>query len=152
MGTYITLIDSQVSWKDAAARASALPHVQATLFTDEALLALADGGNYGGTSDQQPVAQRRWYSGTNTLACRSATDIADILREFFDRFDDQGETHWPLAFDNKLGQQQLLLETLAPFIGPGSYLIWEDEDGDRFRWEFDGAGMKERFTAMQPYG
>jgi len=147
MGTYITLIDSQVSWKDAAARASALPHVQATLFTDEALLALADGGNYGGTSDQQPVAQRRWYSGTNTLACRSATDIADILREFFDRFDDQGGTHWQLRFDNKLGQQQLLMETLAPFIAAGSYLSWEDEDGDRFRWEFDGTVMAERHLA-----
>jgi hypothetical protein len=147
MGTYVTLIDSQVSWKDAAARAAALPQIQATLFTDQALLALADGGNYGGTSDQQPVAQRRWYSGTNTLICRSATDIADILGEFFDRFDDQGETHWQLTFDNKLGQNQLLMETLAPFIAAGSYLSWEDEDGDRFRWEFDGTVMAERHLA-----
>jgi len=147
MGTYVTLVDSQVSWKDAVARAAALPHVQGTLFTDEALLALADGGNYGGTSDQQPVAQRRWYSGTNTFACRSATDIGTILREFFDRFEDEGGTRWQLAFDNKQGQQQLLLETLAPFIAPKSYISWEDEDGDRVRWEFDGKVMAERHLA-----
>jgi hypothetical protein len=88
-------------------------------------------------------------SETNTLACRSANEIGTILRESFDRFEDEGGTRSQLAFDNKQGQQQLLIETLAPFITPGSYLNWEDEDGDQFRWEFDGADLVERSIAMQ---
>lgn len=38
----------------------------------------------------------------------------------------------------KIGDEEQLFAVLAPFIAPGSYIEMVGEDGDRWRWVFDG--------------
>lgn len=43
----------------------------------------------------------------------------------------------------KYGDDDLLFKTLAPYVEAGSYLEWLGEDGDKWRFTFDGKVMKQ---------
>lgn len=45
-------------------------------------------------------------------------------------------------YNNKTGQEDLFLHTIAPFVEEGSYAIWKGEDNAFYKWEFDGDAMK----------
>lgn len=47
------------------------------------------------------------------------------------------------CYDDKTGQEDVFLRFLAPFITAGSYIDWRGEEGEIFRWEFDGEKMAE---------
>lgn len=141
MGYYVALTDYDVAWKDEAAKEAALAHVKATMFTDEALETQASGGQFGGNSATLPVAMRAWYSWVSTDVCRKATDIGEIIEEFFDAYYLYDELQWHVEFDSKAGQEDLLMKTLAPFIEAGSYMAWRGEEGELYRWMFDGETM-----------
>jgi len=44
--------------------------------------------------------------------------------------------------NEKAGGERALYETLAPFVLPGSHLDFYGEDGDHWRWVFDGKTVK----------
>lgn len=44
--------------------------------------------------------------------------------------------------DGKLGDEDILFNTIAPFVGEGSYIEMVGEDGEMWRWVFDGNTMK----------
>ena len=44
-----------------------------------------------------------------------------------------------LEFDReKLGDEEMLFGALVPFVAPGGYIEMVGEDGDIWRWVFDG--------------
>ena len=143
MGYYTTLTGYDVRWKEGTDEAQVLQHVKETMFTDEALLKHAGGGSWP-IKEGAPVASYKWYSWTDTEACRNAETIGFILNQFFDdvTIDEAGDW-WP-EFDSKKGQEDHLMEVLAPFIDAGCYMEWRGEDGYLYRWEFDGERMTEK--------
>lgn len=142
MGYYTTLSSHDVRWKDGTNEAEVLQYVKATMFTDEALLAHASGGSFP-IKAGAPVSSYKWYSWIDMAKCRNAPHIADIIGEFFDEAAITDGEFW-LLFDSKKGDEDVLLQTLAPFIEAGSYMEWRGEDGYLYRWEFDGTTMTEK--------
>jgi hypothetical protein len=43
----------------------------------------------------------------------------------------------------KLGDDQILFDAIAPYVTPGSYIEMQGEDGARWRWVFDGKTCRE---------
>lgn len=43
----------------------------------------------------------------------------------------------------KIGDEAILFEAIAPFVEPGSFIEMLGEDGDRWRWMFDGKTCRE---------
>ena len=43
----------------------------------------------------------------------------------------------------KMGDEETLFAAVAPYVEPGSYIEMLGEDGDRWRWAFDGRTCKE---------
>lgn len=42
------------------------------------------------------------------------------------------------GYSSKTGCEDVFAAALAPFVEPGSYLTWEGEEGEEYRWAFDG--------------
>lgn len=97
------------------------------LFTPEKIERLGSYGKYS------------WVNTGDALAARSLPTM-------------MGEWGWPVeldeddnvvgiqfdAGDNKLGSEPALWGALAPFVRAGSYLAMVGEDGEHWRWWFDG--------------
>ena len=49
-----------------------------------------------------------------------------------------------VGYNNKIGQELLFMKALAPFVDVGSFINWQGEDGELWRWEFDGESVVER--------
>jgi hypothetical protein len=66
------------------------------------------------------------------------------------------EWRYPVQFDKegnvvgigfngeKMGQEEFMFQTIAPFVEAGSCIHMRGEDGSQWRWEFDGKTMKEK--------
>ncbi len=142
MGYYTTLTSHDVRWKAGTDEAQVLQHVKDTMFTDEALLAHAEGGSWPIPQDK-PASAYKWYSWISTEKCRNATTIAEVIGEFFDECTIKDGEFW-LGFYSKQGQEDHLIGVLAPFIEDGSYLEWRGEDGYLYRWTIEGGVMTEQ--------
>lgn len=148
MGYYTQLVNVDVRFKEGTDMDAALQHVKDTMFTDEALLAYATGGRYPKTGD---VAADTWYAWTNTNVCRNATELDTILKEFFDEAElvtVDGLIELRAQHDNKKGQEDLLMQALAPFLTDDSSMEWVGEDHERYMWEFDGTTMVEKYATL----
>lgn len=49
-----------------------------------------------------------------------------------------------IFFFNKLGQESLFLEAIAPYVESGSYIVWKGEDGTMWVHEFLEGKMTEK--------
>jgi len=58
--------------------------------------------------------------------------------------DDSGNAIGICFKGEKLGDDEFLFQTLAPFVKRGSYIDMRGEDGALWRWKFDGKTMKEQ--------
>ncbi len=47
-------------------------------------------------------------------------------------------------YDSKSGDEDYLMATIAPWVTKGSWIEWRGEDGEQWRWEFDGSRMLRR--------
>ena len=84
----------------------------------------ARGGSFSGgkCTDQ-------WYSWCDMEFLRNATDIYDVLEHFgFHLEVVDGNIHH-MWYDNKTGQEDLLLETIGHFFEDGAVIEWKGEDG-----------------------
>ncbi|PSR31229.1 MAG: hypothetical protein C7B46_17060 [Sulfobacillus benefaciens] len=48
----------------------------------------------------------------------------------------------------KPGDEAILFQALAPFVDAGSFVAMQGEDGDLWRWVFEGQQMREQFPQM----
>ena len=45
------------------------------------------------------------------------------------------------GYDNKVGDEEVFIAAIAPWIESESYFDWRGEDGDQWRWAFDSGEM-----------
>ena len=112
---------------------------------------LKHGGIWGGKEEyyMKPVGSTSlassarknfsWMDWNYDETCANAEDIFDQLG--FDTEIDENGNLRVLSYDNKSGQEELFLEACAPYVTPGSYIVWEGEDRAMWKNEFDGETM-----------
>lgn len=59
----------------------------------------------------------------------------------FELLDDEGSIVVDNYPDAKSGDEAEIFELLSPFIDAGGHFEWHGEDGEHWRWEFDGEAM-----------
>ena len=89
----------------------------------------------------------KWYSWVDTKKFVNAETLADALGEWrwncYIR-EDTGDLV-EITFDGeKLGDDEILLSAIAPFVEAGSYIEMEGEEGCHWKWCFDGKTMTEK--------
>lgn len=143
MGYYVDCTESKLRFKgDAPDERMLAEYVKEKMFTDEALKTKASGGSYPRpTTKDYDATKYHWYSWTDSMVCRKAETVWEIIDEFVDEIVMNEDGSWQIIFSSKTGQEDVLFETLAPFMEPGSYANWTGEDDSHWRWEFDGEKM-----------
>lgn len=84
-----------------------------------------------------------WFSWACWNYHETCKDLVDVLNEFgFEHidFDNLGNIE-SLSFDSKTGNEDALLEAIAPFVEPGSYIEWQGEEQDIWRNSFYDGNM-----------
>lgn len=139
MGYWIEQTDCRVRMR-AADKAAAL----------EAMYRMWDPGRELDMTGGRWHGQERtfaWYAWTDHARWRSRgfATFEDAISDwdFFVLVDDDGDIVDLCSRDTKLGQQELVLAAIAPWVEAGSHLDFEGEDGYRWRWEFDGGSVRE---------
>lgn len=71
--------------------------------------------------------------------------MADTLEEAMSAWRWETESYWKyILFDGeKLGDDLLLFDAIAPYVEAGSYIEMQGEDGAIWRWIFDGKTCRE---------
>lgn len=88
-----------------------------------------------------------WMDWNYDETCANAEEIFNQLG--FDTEIDKNGNLRVLHYDNKSDQEKLFLEACAPYVTPGSYIIWEGESGAMWKNTFDGTTMnKENATII----
>lgn len=59
-------------------------------------------------------------------------------------FDTDGDVSDLRFYGEKLGDDYLLMKAIAPFVRKGGYIEMHGEDGERWRWVFDGKQCYEK--------
>ena len=90
------------------------------------------GGSSGGES---------WFSWVNDSEFESATKAEEIVNAFgFETSESEG-TFCIEGYNNKTGQEDLLLAVLAPFVKEGSEMEWSGEEGERWLYSVIGGKL-----------
>ena len=76
---------------------------------------------------------------------REATTIKEVFSAFGwrIRIDIDRAVRDVLFEGEKLGDEDLFFGAIAPWVASGSYIEMVGEDGDRWRWVFDGVTVKQ---------
>ena len=103
----------------------------------------------GGSSFIGGEIRYRYFSwvSTNTVKdCLKNNDLVGALREWRYIFNesDSGDLCFEYFDGEKLGDDEVLWEALAPAIDKGGELEYRGEDDARWRYLFDGTGMTEQ--------
>lgn len=115
---------------------------------------LKGGGSYGGEisgRDPRPAGMSyhpaKWFSWMDADYPSKCTTVHDILRELgFDIDEDDDGNIVGLSYSSKIGDEKLFLDAIAGLVRAGSYIDWQGEEGEHFRYEFDGStGLIERY-------
>lgn len=86
----------------------------------------------------------KWYSWVNTAEFVNAKTLDEALGawRWGPGFDKKTGDLTSLSFDGeKLGDDEILLDAIAPYVEPESFIEIEGEDGALWRWKFDGKTM-----------
>ena len=76
-------------------------------------------------------------------------DLLEVLRALsFDVLTNSDGDIDYIFFFNKLGQEDLFLEAIAPYIELGSYIIWRGEDGSMWVHNFIEGKMIEKEVCL----
>lgn len=109
------------------------------LHTDEMLFQHANGGSFGGRVEERPVRERKWYSWVKNpdqpyTTLRQAFNNWGIVEENVDIIDEDNEPFELHGYyHDKLGQQDFLLDQLAPVL-KNLVAYVRGEDGEMFAW------------------
>lgn len=97
------------------------------------------GGSWGATGRSQA-----WFSWMDPDYDKTAAGLADVftMLGFEDSEYREDDTFVLGAYDSKTGQEDLFLETIAPFVADGSHIMWEGEDGELWVNVFDQGAME----------
>jgi hypothetical protein len=62
--------------------------------------------------------------------------------------DDEGNINVLYFGGEKVGDEDTLFSAIAPFVKAGSYIEMQGEEGERWRWLFDGQEMTEKSATI----
>lgn len=95
--------------------------------------------------------RKRWFAWMHPNypeTCSNAIEILEALG-FHISTNEEGDVT-RLEYDSKIGQEELFLEAIAPFVEHGSYIDWVGEDNERWRYLFED-GVMETWEAVISY-
>jgi hypothetical protein len=73
------------------------------------------------------------------------TDFLDVLSALgFEVSTNSDGDLEDIYFCDRMGQEYLFLEAIAPYVEPGSYVVWRGEDGTMWVYEFLEGKMTEK--------
>jgi hypothetical protein len=105
---------------------------------------LATQTNKGSGSSSGPKGVTHTFAWVDTEEFSNAKTIEEVFSTW--RWDlELGKSGVEgISFNGeKLGDDKILFDAIAPFVKPGSYLEIEGEDGLLWRWTFDGRNCTE---------
>lgn len=114
------------------------------------------------SNEKGALAAIKALVGSETITDSSGKHFSWVDKDFAEKFDNlhdmMEEWRWELEYDDdgdvdaiqftgeKMGDDKLLFDTIAPFVEAGSYIEMQGEDGSKWKWTFDGKTC----TEMQP--
>jgi len=101
------------------------------------------GGSYSGG---QKTAS--WFSWVDTKTALNTSTLADMFDEWgWSVEEDEDGNINGLWFDrDKIGQEELLFQTIAPWVKSGSYVEMHGEDGTMWRWCWENGKCSEKYA------
>ena len=81
-----------------------------------------------------------WFKKRKALTLEAAAAQCDWALEFDDNDNVIGIEH----LNDYQGQEEKLFAALAPYVRPGSFIQMIGEDGELWRWSFDGVTCREQ--------
>lgn len=102
---------------------------------------LGGGGSYGPNGKTSSH-----YSWVDTLSFLKAETFQKAMEEWrWDvEVDATGEVNNIYFRGEKLGDDKILFDAIAPFVEKGSFIEMDGEDGTLWRWNFDGKHCVEK--------
>lgn len=139
MGYYVSMRDSNFSIPES----------------DEVLQVLKDANwkyqNYKNGGSFGRGESTRWFSWMPSDYDQVVTSVAEVF-ELLGFEVDKTLTHCTLMnYDSKIGQEDLFLALVAPFVEEGSWIEWQGEDGASWRHEVVNGRLHVRDAYIQ-YG
>ena len=89
----------------------------------------------------------RWVETSDILKRRSLVQVLDECR-WASEIDEKGCIDHLTFLAEKLGDEERLFQVIAPWVEAGSFIEMLGEEGDHWRWTFDG----EKMTMFQGVG
>jgi len=113
-----------------------------------AIKALAtDTDSMRGFSSRGGEIRERWYSWVRTEDFANAETLADAMYAWRWEIDYDPKTtdvNWIMFHGEKLGQDDIMLQAIAPFVENGSYIEMQGECGAIWRYVFQHGKMEEK--------
>lgn len=113
----------------------------------EAIKALADNKEkMSGGSYAYGAKKESWYSWVDTSDFVDAGNVEKALKSWrwHPEFDTDGNVVSIEFWGEKLGDDKVLFEAIAPWVKSGSYIEMQGEDGTMWRWCFDDGKFHEK--------
>ena len=88
----------------------------------------------------------RWFSWVNMTELKEANNLVDAIKawRWQPQLDASGDIDAIYFEGEKLGDDAVLFNVLAPFVEAGSFIELRGEDGRLWRWAFKGGTMQEK--------
>jgi hypothetical protein len=141
MGYYVQIMESDAyvpADKIEAACRGIEPMMQPEHVAEHGQGGSWEGGNY----------KEVWYSWIDTQTCidlLADNDLAGFIEHwgFYTDTDADGDIYIG-GYDSKTGQEEYMLQNLAPFIASGTSIKWRGEDGNMWADFFENGKMFEK--------
>lgn len=100
------------------------------------------GGSWGGGG-----VVEKWYSWVHTQTVLEAVTVQDALKawRWEPDLNEEGDIVYLSFIGEKSGQDDVILNAIAPYVKEGSYISMRGEDGALWQWFFDGKELKEKY-------
>ena len=79
-----------------------------------------------------------WVDEQGAFNAKTFKEVAEAFRWEID-LDDEGNVYW-ISFNGEKygGDEMVFLNAIAPYVKKGSYIEMQGEEGERWKWYFDG--------------
>jgi hypothetical protein len=124
-------------------------HIPATSF-EEALSAIkslmTDTSNMAGSCFGGGVEMGRWYAWVHTESVLQSQTLMEALEawRWMPFINNDGDIDFISFRGEKMGQDEVLFQALAPYVTSGSYIAMRGEDGVLWRWYFQNGSCLEQ--------
>jgi hypothetical protein len=141
MGYYMQNLDGKFLMK-AENKAGALEAMKA-MMEPKTLEANGRGGSFGPNGKTET-----WYSWVTTKEVLAAKTVEEAIEQWGwetvtdEESGDITEMYFP---ENKIGQEELMFQAIAPFVEKGSFFHMLGEDGSQWRWYFNGESLEDQY-------